>query len=106
MTMFNEREHAMMWGIYGELEMLNVHLARLTEILEHQEQERQDAETPKPIEPGPHARIMAERRLLGHCLLCGATRQSPGEGCYKWSPVNPYVEVWAPHSWPEDAPQG
>lgn len=34
MTMFNEREHAMMWGIYGELETMNRSLTRLVELLE------------------------------------------------------------------------
>ena len=60
MTAFDENERQMMWGIFGELEMLNVNLARLTEILEHQEQARQDAEEEEP------------RGLGIDCLKCGA----------------------------------
>ena len=38
MTAFNEREHAMMWGIYSELEKLNSALQRMLELMESQEE--------------------------------------------------------------------
>ncbi len=38
MTVFSEQERAMMWGIYGELEIMNRNLANLVGLLENQGQ--------------------------------------------------------------------
>ncbi len=47
--------------------------------------------------------IKARRRRMGWCLLCGASRQNPGEGCYEYY-ASYHCKTWAPHSWPEDIP--
>lgn len=49
--------------------------------------------------------IKARRRRRGWCMLCGASRQNPGKGCYE-VPVglSAGTMTWMMHSWPEETP--
>ena len=124
MTAFDPQEHAMMRGIWGELEALSHIMRDILGVLERQEQAVEIVpDAAAEVAPGvwedrlDEGRIIeltqANRRRLGLCLSCGATPEMAeeqydfnGRGCYEWNPGGQWRKVWAPHSWPEDAPLG